>query len=126
MHAPLRSNGHRPGEILSWPSSIPQVPPDSDLARLIQAITAMRFSGEIVKLNGQYGFIRSSIAGINIYFCKKSTRNIRWDSLKVGDRVRFSLRASRNMPEKLYAHSVSRDRLPAEQITAGVSPAAGG
>jgi cold shock CspA family protein len=91
-------------------TAAPVAPPESDLAVLLALLQKMRFAGPLVRKVDTFGFIRLDGTTLDIFLHRDICDEIvPFDSLRVGDRLRFQIKRSKRYPGKLCASRVTRE-----------------
>jgi len=70
--------------------------------------TNTRFSGSVSRIGDKFGFIKPDDSRFpELFFHRDICDMVEFDSLRVGDRVRFGIRNSKSHPDKLCAGRVA-------------------
>ena len=70
-----------------------------------------RFAGTITRIGPSFGFVSIDDSNIDNVFFHEDVCNeqVRFATLKVGDRLRFDVKRSRAHPDKLVAGRIARE-----------------
>jgi len=82
---------------------------DLELQLVLAKPPHFRFSGTIVRIVADYGFLQLDNMFMTVFLHKNVCEIISFASLRVGDRLRFSVRLSKTYPGKLVAGRITRE-----------------
>jgi len=66
-----------------------------------------RFSGAVVKVFRNFAFVQPDGSGVEVFIHRGICEDLNFDSLVIGDRLRFCLKESKSHPGKLCAGRIA-------------------
>lgn len=69
-----------------------------------------RFSGTIVTIGRDFGFVRIDATNTDVFFHRDICDGVPFDRLSKGDRICFSVKESKTYPGRLVAGRITRDK----------------
>jgi hypothetical protein len=83
---------------------------DSDMNTLLMILKKMRFAGRVTRIGPDYGFVLLDDTTLDVFIHRDICgETVPWNTVKVGDRLRFGVKESKLQPGKLVAGHVTRE-----------------